>query len=198
MLKAVTDREIAGGRMTKDYSLRKLAVDRCAAPHLTHGEMLAKAEAKRRADISIERLLNELKSAKSFSGREAMEVREKIVKEFDAAVTGEQRSALLAMFTALMDQVERHLASQGDKAEVLTNFRDARAHEYKSLIVQESLVGGDSPGGGDVSVEMLKYVTDREIAAGRMTEDHSSGRSRCSAARLRTNRTKRWSRSTPS
>lgn len=173
-LKAVTDREIAAGRMTEDYSLRRAALDGCAAPHLTHGELLARAEAKTRADMSIERLLNEMKAATSFSGATAMDMRERIVKEFQAAVTGEQRSTLLAMFTALMDQVDRHLAGQADQAEVLAKFRDARAYEYKSLIYQECIVGLDTPVvGGDISVEMLKFVTDREIAAGRMTEDHS-------------------------
>jgi len=33
-------------------------------------------------------------------------------------------------------------------------------------------VEADSPGGGDVSVEMLVAVTGREIAAKRMAEDH--------------------------
>jgi hypothetical protein len=175
MLKAVTDREIAGGRMAEDYSLRKLAVDGCAAPHLTHGELLAQAEAKNKADIAIERLLDEMKSAKSFSGNSAMDMRERIVKEFDEAVTSDQRSTLLAMYTVLMDQVERNLASQGDKAKELADFRGARAYEYKALIYKECFVGLDTPVvGADVSVEMLKYVTDREIAAGRMNEDHSA------------------------
>jgi hypothetical protein len=177
MLVAVTNREIAAGRMTEDDPMRLAAVNAAAVPHPSHAELLAKAEAKNKATISIERLLNELKfgGAKSVSGAVLMDARERIVKEFDAAVTSEQRSALLAMYTVLMDQVERNLASQGDKAKELADFRGARAYEYKALIYKECFVGLDTPVvGADVSVEMLKYVTDREIAAGRMTEDHSA------------------------
>jgi hypothetical protein len=47
----VTNREVAAGRMTEDHNLRKLAVDGCAAPHLTHAELLAK-HAKLQADAA--------------------------------------------------------------------------------------------------------------------------------------------------
>jgi hypothetical protein len=40
LLKAVTDREIAAGRMTEDHSLRRLALTTFAAPHLTHAQLL--------------------------------------------------------------------------------------------------------------------------------------------------------------
>jgi hypothetical protein len=137
--------------------------------------MSAEGDAKKRSDISIERLLSEMKSAKSLSGSAAMDLRDKIVEEFGAAVTDGQRSVLLAMLTAVLDQVERHLASQGDKAKALADFRAARAYEYKSLIYQECTVGLDTPVvGGDISLDMLMAVTNREIAAGRMTEDHSA------------------------
>lgn len=39
---AVSDREIAAGRMTDDHSLRQLALTASVAPHLTHAELLAK------------------------------------------------------------------------------------------------------------------------------------------------------------
>ena len=39
--------------------------------------------------------------------------------------------------------------------------------------MEECTVGLHSPGGGQISVEMLMAVTNREIEAGRMAEDHS-------------------------
>lgn len=120
--------------------------------------------------MSIESLVSELASAKSF---DIVDVRAKIGREFDAASTSEERGKVLAIFTATMDQAERHLIKLGDQAELLANLRNARAQDYKIFILQECTVGLDSPGGGDVSIEMLMAVTNREIAAGRMTEDHS-------------------------
>ena len=40
---AVTSREIAAGRMTEENNLRKIAVDGCAAPHLSRSELEEKA-----------------------------------------------------------------------------------------------------------------------------------------------------------
>ena len=120
--------------------------------------------------MSIEGLVSELASAKSF---DIVDVRAKIGREFDAALTSEERGKVLAIFTATMDQAERHLVKLGDQAELLANLRNAWAQDHKIFIVQECTVGLDSPGGGDISVEMLLAVTNREIAAGRMTEDHS-------------------------
>jgi len=71
-----------------------------------------------------------------------------------------------------MDLTERNLIAQNE-GELLENFRKAREQDYKVCIVQECTVGLKSPGGGDVSVERLMAVTNREIAAGRMSEQHS-------------------------
>ena len=121
--------------------------------------------------MSIESLVSELTTAKSF---DIVDVRAKIQKEFDAATTGEQRGRILAIFKATMDQLERSLAARLDQAQLLEDLRKARAQDYKIFIVQECTVGLDTPVvGGDISIEMLMSVTNREIAAGRMTEDHS-------------------------
>lgn len=120
--------------------------------------------------MSIESLVSELASAKSI---DVIEVRAKIEKEFVSATTSDQRGKVLAIFKATMDQVERHLINSGNQAELLQNLRSARAQDYKIFIVQECTVGLDSPGGGDLSIDMLMAVTNREIAAGRMTEEHS-------------------------
>jgi hypothetical protein len=60
--------------------------------------------------------------------------------------------------------VVRQLELHGDHLE---KFTDACELEYKRLIVQETLVDGV------VSNEKMLYVTDREIAAGRMSEDYA-------------------------
>lgn len=89
-----------------------------------------------------------------------------IVKEIDAewrrASTEEQRVSLLAMFKATMDVAETTIA-----LEDLATFKDARAKHYSSFIVEEALVGSH------VCVETLFAVTAREVAAGRMAEDHA-------------------------
>jgi hypothetical protein len=170
MLMAVTNREISAGRMTVDDPIRKYAVTTAASPHPSHAELLERAEVKMRSDMSIESLVNDLRSAKAF---DIVAARAKIQKEFDAATTSDQFAKVLAIFKAVMDEGERQLVRQGNQEEFLAKLKDARALDYKIFIVQECTVGLDSPGGGDVSVEMLVAVTNREIVDGRMTEDHS-------------------------
>lgn len=168
MLMAVTNREIAAGRMKHDDPIRQLALKAAAAPHLSHAELLSKAEAKRKSDMSIEGLLNEIKTSQNLN---IVDMRAKIQKEFDAAQTSEQRGKVLAIFTAMMDFYERNLPA--DQGALLDDFKKARVQDYKLFIVQECTVGLDSPGGGNVSIDMLMAVTNREITAGRMDEDHS-------------------------
>lgn len=120
--------------------------------------------------MSVEELL-EMTSTPWVAITDPAGVRNKIYEEFDAAKSSEERGALLALFKATFDITESYLAK--NKPEMLAKFQNARAQDYKILLAKECTVGLDSPGGGDVSVEMLKAVTDREIAAGRMTEDHA-------------------------
>ena len=63
-----------------------------------------------------------------------------------------------------MEFVVRQLELQGEHLE---KFMDACELEYKRLIVQETLVDGV------ISYEEMLHVTDREIAAGRMSEDYA-------------------------
>jgi hypothetical protein len=119
--------------------------------------------------MSIETLINELATPTSL---DAAEVAERVQRELDAAVSSEQRGRILAIFNMTMDQAERNLAVR-DQQDLLDGLKRARAEHYKAFIVKESTVGFDSAGGGDVSVEMLMAATNREIAAGRMTEEHA-------------------------
>jgi hypothetical protein len=88
----------------------------------------------------------------------------RVNEEFSAATTSEERSDLLATRAAAMEFVVRQLELRGDHLE---KFTDMCELEYKRLIVQETLVDGV------VSYEEMLHVTDREIAAGRMSEDYA-------------------------
>jgi hypothetical protein len=168
---AVTNREIAAGRMTADDPIRRSVVAAAGAQHPSYAELLEHPEGKKRADLLIDRVVHDLRTPGGF---DLSKVRKSIGKAFDAAATSEQRGKVLALFKMTMDQVERKLSGPGDEAQLLADIQKARAQDYKIFIVQECTVGLDTPVvGGDISVDMLMDVTNREIAAGRMTEDHS-------------------------
>jgi hypothetical protein len=88
----------------------------------------------------------------------------RVNEEFSAATTSQERGDLLAARAAAMEFAVRQLELHGDQLE---KFIDACELEYKRLIVQETLVDGA------VSYEEMLHVTDREIAAGRMSEDYA-------------------------
>lgn len=88
-------------------------------------------------------------------------IREEIHYEHVRATTTEERVALLHIFKAVMDLVER----SGLSPEDMEKFREARLKDYHSLIVGESLVGET------ICTETLDAITRREIEAGRMAPD---------------------------
>jgi hypothetical protein len=118
--------------------------------------------------MSIDALLDEITTATSLN---IVDVAAKVQRELDAAASSEQRGRILGIFGMAMDQAERNLQAR-EQEDLLEQLRAARAQYYKSFLVKESTVGRGSPGGGDVSVEMLMAITNREITAGRMREDH--------------------------
>jgi hypothetical protein len=91
------------------------------------------------------------------------QVREDIHDEFDAAQNDAERDALLGVFVAVMDNVERNANLGADDLEA---FKKTRAKDYNLFIVKESLIGEN------VSVEIIDAVTKREMAAGRMGPEH--------------------------
>jgi hypothetical protein len=92
-------------------------------------------------------------------------LRRQISDELDRAETSEDRSVLLGLWTAVMDEVERRLRDSG-QSDPLAEFCGARDKEYKIFIVQESLVCGD------ICAETLYAITQREMVAGRMKPHH--------------------------
>lgn len=85
-----------------------------------------------------------------------------IQAEFKNSKSADHRGALLAIFKSTMDFLESTI-----KPDNLEKFKETRSQDYKLYIVQEALVGES------ICIDTLYEVTSREIAAGRMTEDHS-------------------------
>jgi hypothetical protein len=88
--------------------------------------------------------------------------RNDIHREFDKAQTFEQRGALLAIYHAMMNIVEKSLIEQSD----VEKFRLTRDQDYCLFLVKESGQGEN------VNSEILDQVTRREVEAGRMPPDH--------------------------
>ncbi len=86
-------------------------------------------------------------------------IRERVHDEFDAATTSEERGLLLAILKVAMDGMEAGLT--GDD---LLKFQTARTQDRNLLLTKESLVGTD------VCPHRMLAATDREVAAGRMSE----------------------------
>jgi len=114
--------------------------------------------------MSVSKLIQELEDTPLHEPFDWIAFSARLNEEFVAATTSEERGDLLAARTAAMEFVVRQLGLHGDHFE---KFTDACELEYKRLIVQETLVDGV------VSYEEMLHVTDREIAAGRMSEDYA-------------------------
>jgi hypothetical protein len=114
--------------------------------------------------MSVSKLIQELEDMPPDEPFDWIAFSARVNEEFGAATTSEERSDLLAARAVAAEFVVRQLELHGDHFE---KFTDAFELEYKRLIVQETLVDGV------VSYEEMLHVTDREIAAGRMSEDYA-------------------------
>ena len=81
--------------------------------------------------------------------------------ELNFKLTALVRENLLHTFHSVMNIAETTVL-----ADDLPRFIETRRKQYSSFIFEESIVGGS------ICVETLFEVTEREIAAGRMDEDH--------------------------
>ena len=114
--------------------------------------------------MSVSKLIQELEDTPLHEPFDWIAFSARVNEEFAAATTSEKRGDLLAARAVAMEFVVRQLELHGEHLE---KFTDACELEYKRLIVQETLVDGV------VSYEEMLHVTDREIAAGRMSEDYA-------------------------
>jgi hypothetical protein len=114
--------------------------------------------------MSVSKVIQELEDMPPDEPFDWIAFSTRVNEEFAAATTSEERSELLAARAVAAEFVVRQLELRGEHLE---KFTDACELEYKRLIVQETLVDGV------VSYEEMLHVTDREIAAGRMSEDYA-------------------------
>jgi hypothetical protein len=114
--------------------------------------------------MSVSKLTQELEGVPPHEPFDWIAFSALVNEEFRAATTSEERSDLLAARAVAMEFVVRQLQLHGEHLE---KFTDVCELEYNRLIVQETLVDGV------VSYEEMLHVTDREIAAGRMSEDYA-------------------------
>jgi hypothetical protein len=114
--------------------------------------------------MSVSKVIQELEDMPPDEPFDWMAFSTRVNEEFAAATTSEERSELLAARAVAAEFVMRQLELHGDHLE---KFTDVCELEYKRLIVQETLVNGV------ISYETMLHVTDREIAAGRMSEDYA-------------------------
>jgi hypothetical protein len=88
--------------------------------------------------------------------------REDIHDQFDKASTLDHRGAVLAIFHAVMNIVEKNLIAPDD----LEKFRKARDQDYCLLLSKECTEEAN------VRSDLLEQATRREVEAGRMQPDH--------------------------
>jgi hypothetical protein len=114
--------------------------------------------------MSVSKLIQELEDTPPDEPFDWIAFSARVNEEFRAATTSEERGDLLAARAVAMEFVVRQLELH---AEHFEKFTDACELDYKRLIVQETLVNGV------ISYEEMLHVTDREIAAGRMSGDYA-------------------------
>jgi hypothetical protein len=114
--------------------------------------------------MSASELLEELQATPPDQPLDWPSISERIAAEFTKATSSEERGEVLAIRAAAMEHVVQQLQLSGDHLE---KFIDVGELEYKRLIVQETMVGSAT------SFDLMLAVTDREIAAGRMSEDYA-------------------------
>jgi hypothetical protein len=114
--------------------------------------------------MTVSQLIQDLERTPAQEPFDWLAFSDRVNEEFSAATTSEERGDLLAARAVAMQFVVRQLELHGEHLE---KFTDACELEYKRLIVQETRVDGV------VSYREMLHVTDREIAAGRMSEDYA-------------------------
>jgi hypothetical protein len=117
--------------------------------------------------MSVVDLVESLKSVGEGEEIDFQAIRKQIIEEYDKATSISDRVTLLELFKVVMDLVERNIEHSGSTTKILEDFRKSRQTDYRVLIVKECMVGEN------VCTETLAAVTQREVAAGRMSEDHT-------------------------
>ena len=111
--------------------------------------------------MSIDDLVERLKSTPLGAELDVMKIREEIHENYKHATTARERNFLLDILNAVMDVFERNISSPDD----LETFRKTRQQDYRLLLITEAVIGEH------ISPELIDAVTRREVAAGRMAPD---------------------------
>ena len=111
--------------------------------------------------MSAASLLEEIRREGAAGTFDWQRTRERIHAEHERTTDFAERGNLVRLHAVLFDQVER-----GVPPEHLEEFRATRWQDYNLLLVREATVDGK------VVPQLLDAVTQREVAAGRMADDH--------------------------
>jgi len=90
--------------------------------------------------------------------------REDIVAEHKNATTIVDRVLCLDMHKAVLNAAERNHIQPAE----LAKFRTLRQQDYNALLISEAMIGKTD---GLIDPVVMKAITDREVAAGRMVEN---------------------------
>ena len=90
-------------------------------------------------------------------------IRDEIHAEHDRATTTHDRETLLGVHKTIMDHVEQHT-----RPEDLEAFKKFRREDYNLLLIKEGMIGNDTD---NLSAHVIAAITNREVAAGRMSPD---------------------------
>ena len=112
--------------------------------------------------MSASELIQELESMPPDRPIDWIALSERLNGEFRLASSSQERGAILAVRAKAIELVEHQLQLHGDQLE---KFIDVCDLEYKRLIVEEASENSH------ISYIKMLTITDREIAAGRMSED---------------------------
>ena len=113
--------------------------------------------------MSAKSLLEEIRREGAAGTFDWQRTRERIFAEHERSTGFVERGDLVRLHAVLFDQVERSGAVPDGQ---LKAFRQARAQDYNLLLVREATANGN------VVPQLLDAVTEREVAAARMAEDH--------------------------
>ena len=90
-------------------------------------------------------------------------IRDEIHAEHDRATTTHDRETLLGVHKTIMDHVEQHTRPKDLEA-----FKKFRREDYNLLLIKEGMIGNDTD---NLSAHVMAAITNREVAAGRMSPD---------------------------
>jgi len=91
------------------------------------------------------------------------QIRNEIHDLHDKSVTTQERVALLSVHKSLLGVAERQM-----RLDDLAEYRNLHRADYNLLLIKEATIGDNS---GNINPHRMAVITNREVAAGRMSPD---------------------------